>query len=245
MPRILALAALSLRRLLLPGVVLSLVACQQPTEVPTELEPSFMVGSLAQAASGSWTIPDPDAHAIGRRTFAFTARRYADGTVTGVWERVNQSLDIRANGIVTCMTIIGNQVWVGTLTKTGPQAGTEGWFTAIDNGEGAAAAPDRVSLQRVDAPPGASQLYCEDATATPNNDVGAGQVQVGTVMPTPPGPACDGQIVQGIAQTWPWAHDGQMAFPPPPGSIALWLEIFGPAIGIDTVRELQLLFCGP
>jgi hypothetical protein len=35
-----------------------------------------------------------------------------------------------------------------------------------------------------------------------------------------------------------------MAFPPPPGAIALWLELFGPSIGISSVRELQLLFCG-
>jgi hypothetical protein len=35
-----------------------------------------------------------------------------------------------------------------------------------------------------------------------------------------------------------------MAFTPPPGAIALWLELFGPSIGISSVRELQLLFCG-
>ena len=55
---------------------------------------------------------------------------------------------------------------------------------------------------------------------------------------------CYGQIASGIASTWPWAHDDKIAFPPPPGSLHLWIETFGPLIGISTVRELQLLFCG-
>ena len=63
-------------------------------------------------------------------------------------------------------------------------------------------------------------------------------------IPTPPTPECYGQIVNGIASTWPWAHDDQVAFPPPPGSLQLWIETFGPAIGVSTVHELQLLFCG-
>jgi hypothetical protein len=64
-------------------------------------------------------------------------------------------------------------------------------------------------------------------------------------IPTPPTAACYGQITSGIASTWPWAHDGQSAFPPPPGALALWLEEFGPLVGVSTVRDLQLLFCGP
>lgn len=59
-----------------------------------------------------------------------------------------------------------------------------------------------------------------------------------------PSNQCYGAIVSGIAATWPWAHEGQMDFPPPPGSIALWVELFGPDVGISSVRELQLLFCG-
>jgi len=54
---------------------------------------------------------------------------------------------------------------------------------------------------------------------------------------------CNGQVVAGIAATWPWAHDDRVAFPPPPGSVALWLQIFGPDIGVSSVRDLQLLFC--
>ena len=54
---------------------------------------------------------------------------------------------------------------------------------------------------------------------------------------------CKGQIVAGIAATWPWAHDDKAAFPPAPGAIALWLQTFGPGLGISSVKELQALFC--
>ena len=56
-----------------------------------------------------------------------------------------------------------------------------------------------------------------------------------------PSNQCYGAIVSGIAATWPWAHNGQVDFPPPPGAIALWVELIGPNVGISSVRELELL----
>ena len=58
-----------------------------------------------------------------------------------------------------------------------------------------------------------------------------------------PSNRCYGAITAGIASTWPWAHDGKSAFPPPPGALALWLREFGPLVGVSSVRDLQLLFC--
>jgi hypothetical protein len=58
-----------------------------------------------------------------------------------------------------------------------------------------------------------------------------------------PSNRCYGQITAGIASTWPWAHDDKSAFPPPPGAIRLWLQDFGPLVGVSSVRELQQLFC--
>ena len=55
---------------------------------------------------------------------------------------------------------------------------------------------------------------------------------------------CYGQIVAGIASTWPWAHDDRVAFQPPPGAVALWIKLFGPDAGVSSVRDLQVLFCG-
>ena len=76
----------------------------------------------------------------------------------------------------------------------------------------------------------------------------AGVVMV-SVMAKPavadPSSQCNGQIVAGIAATWPWAHNDKEAFPPPPGAIALWIEEFGPFVGVSNVRDLQKLFCSP
>ena len=55
---------------------------------------------------------------------------------------------------------------------------------------------------------------------------------------------CYGEIVSGITTTWPWAHFDKEAFPPPPGALALWVQVFGPTTGVGSVRELQLRFCG-
>jgi len=62
---------------------------------------------------------------------------------------------------------------------------------------------------------------------------------------TGPSNECYGAIVASIANTWPWAHEDHASFPPPPGSIALWIETFGPFVGVSSVRDLQLLFCAP
>ena len=60
---------------------------------------------------------------------------------------------------------------------------------------------------------------------------------------TGPNNRCYGEIVSGIASTWPWAHLDKVAFAPPPGALALWVREFGPSAGISSVRELQVLFC--
>jgi len=69
----------------------------------------------------------------------------------------------------------------------------------------------------------------------------------GLAKPALAGPSnvCYGQIVAGIAATWPWAHDNKSSFPPSPGAVALWVREFGPAVGVSSVRELQVKFCSP
>ena len=60
---------------------------------------------------------------------------------------------------------------------------------------------------------------------------------------TGPSNRCYGEISAGIASSWPWAHEGQTDFPPPPGALKLWIEVFGPQVGVSSVRDLQVLFC--
>jgi pimeloyl-ACP methyl ester carboxylesterase len=67
----------------------------------------------------------------------------------------------------------------------------------------------------------------------------------GTTTSAARGPSnrCYGAIVSGIATTWPWAHNNKEAFPPPPGALPLWIQEFGPDVGVSSVRDLQVLFC--
>jgi hypothetical protein len=87
--------------------------------------------------------------------------------------------------------------------------------------------------------------------AIPQCSHGAPRVTHTDTGVAPAGPAaaepdkrCYGQLVSGINTTWPWAHFDKEAFPPPPGVIASWVQLFGPDIGVNSVRELQLRFCG-
>jgi hypothetical protein len=59
---------------------------------------------------------------------------------------------------------------------------------------------------------------------------------------TGPSNQCYGAMTSDFATSWPWPQ-GQTAFPPPPGDLALLLQLFGPQLGVSTVRELQLLVC--
>ena len=84
---------------------------------------------------------------------------------------------------------------------------------------------------------------CQDITA-PQSDDPVDVAFDNTIAPqTGPTNQCYGQIIAGIARTWPWAHDGHTDFAPPKGAVALWVDVFGPGLGISSVRELQEIFC--
>ena len=77
---------------------------------------------------------------------------------------------------------------------------------------------------------------CQDlAGPAPVDDT---EIQAPQAQETGPDNVCRGQIISGIASTWPWARN-HASFPPPPGSLALFVELTG-----LTVQELQALFCG-
>lgn len=83
---------------------------------------------------------------------------------------------------------------------------------------------------------------CQDPAALDARDIGPA-FAAAAEQETGPSNECYGAIASRIASTWPWAHTDGDAFPPPPGALALWVETFGPLVGISSVRELQILFC--
>jgi hypothetical protein len=86
-------------------------------------------------------------------------------------------------------------------------------------------------------------IKCSHASAAKLIRTGTGAALAGPASAEPDN-RCDGQLVSGINTTWPWAHFDKDAFPPPPGAMVLWVQLFGPDIGVDSVGELQLRFCG-
>lgn len=159
------------------GLVFLLSACGDPTSLVAPEMPSQDV-ILPKAAnpvvlnvtgSGSITVP-----AGYRRTFAFTAQRRRDGSVSGQWERVNRvdgnASGVKSHGVVTCLAIIDNVVWLGGYATSGsftePGNSDVAWRVA-DNGQGRNAPPDESSFQFVAAPTGYAAAYCDETPEAP------------------------------------------------------------------------------
>jgi hypothetical protein len=85
------------------------------------------------------------------RSFSFSARRYADGSSSGEAEVHPRSLDAFAHIKVDCLRVLPGRIahMSGTVTKTSDPTvfllGEYVHFAVQDNGEGAAAPPDKVT----------------------------------------------------------------------------------------------------
>jgi hypothetical protein len=78
-------------------------------------------------------------------TGAFNARRYADGSVRGMYQGNGGNGPYRGN--VECFTVVGNEAWLGVIVERSlnspPFPGQSRVVYVQDNGEGAGAPPDR------------------------------------------------------------------------------------------------------
>ncbi len=163
----------------------AIVGCEpvsEPDYVATS--PNFGRGPVVESASGSGSfIVDPPGD---RRTFSFTAKRFADGSVEGQWERIRRqdgnAADSKSHGVVTCFTIIGNQAWVGGMATSGVASdppNNETAFRVVDNGQGKNAPADQMSLQFVSGGPGFAAGYCDATPESPAlRDIESGNIQV-------------------------------------------------------------------
>ena len=141
----------------------ALVACEPVSAPEVDVpDPSFGKGRVIQSVTGS-------GHFIfqgNNRTFSFTARRHADGTVSGQWQRVNHignASQTKAHGRVTCFTILGNQAILGGFATSGAFSAAPnnevGWQVE-DNGQGANSPADRIGAQFVLLAPGDAASIC-------------------------------------------------------------------------------------
>ena len=98
--------------------------------------------------------------------FTWDVQVKADGSVKGQFDytQVRDGVTLSASGSLTCAFIEDDHVWVGGVIEASSRAslvGLDMWFQALDNGEGANAAPDMSSTLGAAAAP-AGQQYCDD-----------------------------------------------------------------------------------
>lgn len=131
------------------AAALALVACEVTPVTGPDVEPSFARAGNAPvhfAAGGGTVLTD-----FGRSTYAFHASMDADGVVKGQVEIHFSSADLDIHGDVTCMSVAGNQAWLGAVITRSAwidspwSVGRSMIWTVIDNGEGRNAEADRIS----------------------------------------------------------------------------------------------------
>jgi len=140
--------------------------------------------SVVQLATGSGHFQyTSDTGVTDLRTFSFEARQFDDGTVSGNAQVKNRATGQTLNIHVDCLKVLGNIAVVSGIawSATGP-GNTDGdgaIFAVEDNGEGADAAPDRVTYAYT-----GSGLVCTDfnsaADVNPSlfYDVEGGNIQI-------------------------------------------------------------------
>jgi len=178
------------------GLVLaSLVSGCAADTVPTS---SVSVDVTPRLASGSQVVTQVvgSGHVMRNlgagdelTTFSYSALGRADGSASGQFQYNFRAADFSMHGTVSCVSIAGNQGWVGgniTQIHSGDPAdqalvGTEVWWRVIDNGQGAGALPDQTTSLLLARRGGTitSESWCRDQPPlAPARDVLHGNIQV-------------------------------------------------------------------
>jgi hypothetical protein len=144
-------------------------------------------GGVVASATGSGHISTLG----GNRTFAFTARQYADGDDKGRLVinfhpgETSPIPHVIVHADVDCLRVIGNVAIISAVvTHTNFPAfeNVRGILSVQDNGEGPAAPPDLISGAAMGGGviivPPTSPLDCSNVTPPPNQPIERGNVQV-------------------------------------------------------------------
>ena len=148
------------RPILVTFLVVAILGCDgtpvAPPPVHLATESVASVGGVELTASGGlhWTVPAQQFGVEIGNKLTFTAKKFADGTVSGRID-YHQEVDgvvVHLNARVTCLAVYdGNRVKYGGIVEvsndpTIPPGSLFIWFQGVDNGEGASAAPDQSTI---------------------------------------------------------------------------------------------------
>ena len=120
-----------------------------------------IAGGVANSATGSGHLTADG----GYRTFSFSAREYADGSVKGQAQLNNRGQERRIHFTVDCLAVVGNRAYISGMSKSASQPADLGgyWNMAVeDNGQGASSPPDRVTRAFQLTPAPSSQWRCDN-----------------------------------------------------------------------------------
>ena len=157
-----------------------LTACgEEPVGPAAALEASFDGQAAAPHVTGSGHVD----FGSGLREFTFHAKDQGDGTAKGSYKIELTPLGLFFEVDVTCMARQGNTAWVaGLISDTNAgfvQIGSVSYFYAIDNGEGAGAPADVVSIARINDVAGEDIRFCQDKLLLlPSFPIEYGNVQI-------------------------------------------------------------------
>jgi hypothetical protein len=165
-----------MKRLTISALVMS-IAAMAAVAVPTT--PAAPNGVVASATGSGHMI-----RSGFNRTFAFSAVKRADGTVTGQLQLNSRSLDVVVHIRIDCLRIEGNKAHMsGIVTRSSnPAEGVVGELNRLvveDNGEGKNAPPDMISgIPANNTPPLDTATCVTNPDRVPDRVVERGNIQV-------------------------------------------------------------------
>ena len=103
------------------------------------------------------------------QNFGFNARIKSDGNADGWFEYrdVEDGTPFSANGPVTCLTVIGNDAWIGAVIRSSNDptvVGLGAWWHVTDNGEGSGAPADVTTFLGIGSL-AQTQAFCDNHPA--------------------------------------------------------------------------------
>ena len=102
-------------------------------------------GAASESATGGSQLTVHDVFGLQTlelQSFGFNARLRGDGTADGwfTYRELDDGSPYIADGPVTCLTVIGNDAWIGSTIEHSNDPASVGmgaWWHVTDNGEGA------------------------------------------------------------------------------------------------------------
>lgn len=133
------------------------------------------------SANGQGTLSPPVSPSDGFRHFSFHAKTMPGGSVQGSGVLTYIGGDLKIKFDIDCLVVTGNTATMSGIITTHDQnpllVGTRCRFKVQDNGEGANATEDRITLLQVGLPP-AFPCVAIPATGLALNPIEGGNIQV-------------------------------------------------------------------